>query len=804
MVRVLGLAVSFALCFGALAGQPAAKETPVMIGDHDFSPAIGGCGGVYFLAEPGELWVEVEKRDRHVRGSRTELRAILVGPDRHVLQDATIPDDGQPRGSGLGPPQRVRLAAKVERKGVYALNITVSNDRYGTEMAWAFRTNCPKYLIETARGHKDERHQEPIVLLGPDRAADVCFLPRQGEFAIDLAGLPSDVKELTVADGKGEAIATLKVSAKGAAAHTFPAAIRRDAVPWRLRLPKAQATLNIDGLTRWEKTDLCADICCWTPEPASWFPLLEHRWLLTPYSRTIYGEPGRTGQVTFRVHNNAPRAETVHLSLEFPRGEWPAKLAADRVALGPSQGADVTLAYTLPAEGETRSCHVRATPASHPDFSTYSTLIVKGGAAPAARPIAMPLVLKPYQHENEQFGYLPDYPTESQPYFDLKNRPFMRAGSGLAAAQAPTSATVAQASGQWATTAVSGALSSKVAFDRDNGVYLLATAGVQAAVLHSADGGQTFAACAIPAREGLARAYDIEQFSGHNVSDGPPPFLRYSLTATDPKVFWRRVNDLELFLPKKESGRVTIGEPILVSKQCIGLAAHSGIPASVVSRGSKVHVIWGEATDPNVKVPGVPTFVATYDRETGKLGEPALVGHGAPANDVHNSPSITMDGQGFLHALAGTHGQPFPYARSLKPNDAHSGWTQAEPVCANRSQTYIGMVCGPDDTLHLAYRLWWWGAEPFPAAHYATLAYQRKRPGQPWEPPKVLVVAAFSEYSVYYHRLTIDRKGRLFLSYDYWSTYWFYRNDHFGRRRALLMSPDGGDTWKLAESRDLM
>ncbi|MBM4042658.1 MAG: hypothetical protein FJ290_29570, partial [Planctomycetes bacterium] len=251
-------------------------------------------------------------------------------------------------------------------------------------------------------------------------------------------------------------------------------------------------------------------------------------------------------------------------------------------------------------------------------------------------------------------------------------------------------------------------------------------------------------------------------------------------------------------------GRLTVGEPILVSKQCIGLSAHSGIPASVVSRGSKVHVIWGEATDPSVKVPGVPTFVATYDRETGKLGAPASIGHGAPANDVHNSPSITMDSQGHLHALAGTHGRPFPYARSLKPNDAGGGWTKPEPVGEGLSQTYIGLVCGPDDTLHLAYRLWRSGIEPFPASHYATLAYQRKRPRQPWESPKVLIVPPFSEYSVFYHRLTIDRKGRLFLSYDYWSTYWFYRNDHFGRRRALLMSPDGGDTWKLVETSDLM
>lgn len=67
----------------------------------------------------------------------------------------------------------------------------------------------------------------------------------------------------------------------------------------------------------------------------------------------------------------------------------------------------------------------------------------------------------------------------------------------------------------------------------------------------------------------------------------------------------------------------------------------------------------------------------------------------------------------------------------------------------------------------------------------------------------ILVAPPFSEYSIYYHQLTIDRRGRLFLFYDYWSTHWFYRLDHWGRRRALLMSPDGGKTWKLAKTFDL-
>ena len=69
--------------------------------------------------------------------------------------------------------------------------------------------------------------------------------------------------------------------------------------------------------------------------------------------------------------------------------------------------------------------------------------------------------------------------------------------------------------------------------------------------------------------------------------------------------------------------------------------------------------------------------------------------------------------------------------------------------------------------------------------------------------PRVLIVPPFSEYSVFYHRLSIDRRGRLFVSYDYWSTHWFYRNDQPGRRRTVLFSPDGGENWKLATTADL-
>lgn len=815
-LTILGLFLLIAMVSFPCQAEPnrASRSTgvrrPTASRDSGMDVQIGGVGGVYFLAEPGELVVTVEKRDRNRRGRQTELRAILVGPDREVLEDVTIPDDGQAPGK-LGPPKRVRLATKVPRKGVYALNITVSQDRYGDEIIWGFRTNCPHYLIETSRGHRDERRQEPIVLCNPDQPGDVCFLPRNEAFGIEVTGLPKEVKSLHLYDGRGTLVQTLQADGSGRALSTIPAG-KRDAVPWRLHLPAQLATVQIDGVTRWDRQDSYPNLPYWTPEAESWFPFLEYRWLLAPYSKQVYGRPGTQGEVAFEVHSNSDQKKTVQLALEFPDASWPVELSANRVVLGPKRSQEVRVRYTVPAQGQTQVCHVRATPVEDGEFSTYSTLTVKAGDAPASQPLAMPIQLKAYRHENEQFGYLPDYPVENQVYFDPKNRPVVRTSAGIATWR----------DGRWTETELRTAVTSrtppfegtgfgmpsgKVAFDRDGDMYLLANAGRNTAMLHSSDGGKTFAAYLIPGREKEPRAYDFEQFSGQNTLDGPPPVLRYTQTADhpqDPRLRWRSVYDLELLLAKKADGRLSFGEPILISKSCIGFSAHSGIPSSVVSRGEKVHVVWAEATDPAVKVPGVPTFVATYDRTTGRLGKPALVGHGPPANDVHNTPSITIDSQGYLHVLAGTHGQPFPYARSLQPNDAHAGWTDPLPVGDNVRVTYIGLVCGPDDTLHLVCRYWRSGEEPFPASHYGTLAHLRKPPGKPWEAPRVLIVPPFSEYSVFYHRLTIDRMGRLFLSYDMWSTYWFYRTDHRGSRRALLTSPDAGTTWKLAETRDLL
>lgn len=791
----------------ALANAPADSDptTTLPFGPAAHGVELGGIGGAYFLAEPGELVVEVCKRDLNRVRRPTELWAILAGPDRRVLAEVKIPDDGLPLGT-LGPRQSAMLRTVVPRKGVYALCITVTQDRYGEAMYWSFRTNCPRYVIETSRGHRDAPHEEPIVLYHPERPARVCFRPTPLSFRVEVVRTGAGEEPPALVDESGKPAGVFSRNEAGRWIAEIPADSSRGGV-WELILPPGVSTMGIDGLTRWRPGDPYRDLCYWTPERSAYIPFVDYRWLLFPYRRVIYVREGQLTTVSFQVHNNSLRPLNVNVNIEEPQGAVVAGVEPAKISVAPGRAETLSVSCTLPQGVSQGSVYIRVNPVDDPGWSTYSTVELYAGTLPAENPFVPPLVLKPYQHENEQFGLVPDYPTEGELYFDPLNRPYVVAAGDLWTIN----------DGRWQPLGLSSRtfwadgdrpvrwvrpLLPKVAFDNRGTIYLLARVDDLDALVYSDKTGNRWTAVALP-RSTLPASYDLEVFTGHNRLEGPPPILRFLRTGRDPQLFWRYLHRLELFVPRWEGDRIVLGQSLLLSEECLGISSHSGSPNCLVSCGDKVHAIWAEATDPAVKLPGTPAYVNTYDRTTGTVGKPVLVGYGAPPNDIHNTPAITIDSRGFLHTLGGTHGTPFPYARSVVPNDTQRGFS--EPVYISQGeQTYIGLVCGPADTLFTVFRLWRRAVDPFPNSHFATLALQRKLADAPWEEATVLIVPPFSEYSIYYHRLTIDRKGRLFISYDYWSTHWFYRIDHFGRRRVSTFSADGGRTWKFVTTADLL
>ena len=150
---------------------------------------------------PREVEIELTTEDQ-LAGSVLRPRGLLVGRrgpisleliDRLASELARY-DDSLVVLGGFGEPllhpQFGEILRRLREAGVYGVALMATNDRYGTEFIWGFTTNCPKYLVETSRGHKDERHQEPIVLDNRETSGEVCFLPRPGTFAVELSGVP--------------------------------------------------------------------------------------------------------------------------------------------------------------------------------------------------------------------------------------------------------------------------------------------------------------------------------------------------------------------------------------------------------------------------------------------------------------------------------------------------------------------------------------------------------------------------------------------------------------------------------------
>ena len=482
-------------------------------------------------------------------------------------------------------------------------------------------------------------------------------------------------------------------------------------------------------------------------------------------------------------------------------------------------------------------------------------------------------VLAPIQHkkyfvdEREQFGYNPRF-VPGPVSFGPDNRPYIWLGRTLI---------TLNEDGRWYELDVSKAVREKyddvlhgvtvldphLCFDADGDAYLIVRAGFLRranlfretptrreegfGLLHSRDGCLTweFYETVSPAiystpfnRKLYTGAERIEKYEAHNQTIGPPPMVE------------GRGRELAIFIAtKKPDGTLNPPKPILVADArppVVGKGrnwitpAHSGCGNVTATFGGKTHLVWlsiqpyewhkeevdklpsemeGEYTPYGRRYKDglgalAPCYVRTFDHKTGKLGKRSLLGF--TRRDNHNGPVISVDSKGNLHVVIGAHHDNFMYTRSLKPNSSEDGWTPPRmfgtpnPPKGAGSYTYQAMVVDPDDTLHLVSR--WAGS-----GYYFRLVYQRKKAGQDWEPHKELVIPFRWGYSVWYHKLNIDRLGRLFLNYVYYpaelkadekEAYNKKYPEDKGAIRShgacILVSDDGGDSWRLAVTSDFV
>jgi len=474
-------------------------------------------------------------------------------------------------------------------------------------------------------------------------------------------------------------------------------------------------------------------------------------------------------------------------------------------------------------------------------------LAVAAVAAPAARAAVAdwraPFVLQPGSGLFAQYGYDPDH-TRNVPAFDSADRAYIRSRTANGSYSSYVDALV---DGTWTqrdfsaallaafpdftgTVGAGGSRSDGVVFDREDRAYnpltiRLADGSTRNVLMVSWDLCRTWKVFELPAGD-----FAVEHWVGRNEIDGPP-FL----------AFWRpsqlpydghRGGRFSLWVtkPSLDGERLVIPAPTHVTDDCLGLSRESGGSSFAVTHGTLTWFVWPGST--TGAAPGVPQFVAAYDHVSGAVSQPLPLFSTPPRNDPHNKPGICIDSQGYLHVVGGTHGTAVPYVRSAVPYSCDAGWTLPEPVLSDGytndddppsisgRQTYDAFVCDSQDILHLVTRQWRRGADlPFPGQYYGALVHQSRSADGVWSAPTVIVVPPAPGYAIYYHKLALDHRDRLFLSCSYDGGAELEADSArsagmgvLGRaqpwqgkyqRRMLLVSDDGGSAWRFATDQDL-
>lgn len=438
--------------------------------------------------------------------------------------------------------------------------------------------------------------------------------------------------------------------------------------------------------------------------------------------------------------------------------------------------------------------------------------------------------------ERDLYGYNPAF-IPNPVSFDQNNKPYMRQGNFFQSGtkqirKEPVAIQTLNPDGTWEkidfTTGIyknfpwwdgnmhTGPFANeRITFDQDNSLYTIIDAQRsnigRVYLCYRSKPESDWQFYALPLGWTALETYDV-----HNPIEQPPAIL-----TMNGKI-------LQLILPQKtEDGKLKLADPILIATDSLLVPNHSGGANSCLTVNGKTYITWASANAID-GLEGTPQYIAAYDHQTARLSEPVLLGacgHGKPDN--HNLPAITIDSKGIFHILLGAHHDQFEYTHSLSPYDI-SSWSKLEklgiPKDPDRwgAYTYVSLLCDADDTLHVVGR--WAGA-----GYYFRLVYMRKKVNADWEPHRYLMVPFRNMYSCWYHKLAVDRKGRLFLSYIYYanqlspSELESYKakwpdetptepTQHAGNWRwgfnphdpGMLVTDDGGDTWRLTTTVDFL
>ncbi|MEE4274366.1 MAG: BNR-4 repeat-containing protein [Thermoleophilia bacterium] len=453
----------------------------------------------------------------------------------------------------------------------------------------------------------------------------------------------------------------------------------------------------------------------------------------------------------------------------------------------------------------------------------------------AADTLPLPLPISTSESFLDQFGYAPDYQRHI-PAFDTGNRPVIRSRT---ASQNDTLYADFLENGAWRRSVLDDVLraaypafagymgaggyaSDRVVFDTSGRAYTIVTIRLEEGefrnvLLYSADRGLSWGTVALPF--GAAQPYRDDANRGNIACEMPsgqrgisgPPFIAAWREIGDWPGTFASLNELYVMQPRWEGDKVVVPEPVLVTSRFLGMLQSVGDTSFATTVGGKTYFTWTQVRD--TPTLGTPTYVGVYDRATNKVTRRVRAAFGHPVNDSHCTPAMVIDSRGYIHLVAGAHHRPFRYTRSVRPLDISewkpevkvldSGfWTEDTDSDGEGRQTYASLVCGADDTLHLVFRQMRRSRTGlFPLVPYFALSYQKRPLGEPWSKARMLAYSAGGGgYVNYYHKLTTDQNGRLYLSFNVYrhrDTAKLYRVLRRFRYRMVWSSPDGR-SWEFA------
>jgi hypothetical protein len=331
----------------------------------------------------------------------------------------------------------------------------------------------------------------------------------------------------------------------------------------------------------------------------------------------------------------------------------------------------------------------------------------------------------------------------------------------------------------------------RVVFDDNCNAYTILNANYSslgnAFLLHSPDGGHSWAAYLIPNTANTLYTVTMETPAyGHKLHAPPALVINEKYDPADASgAFPAYAHKAWLVYPQKNTdGSVSLVGPFLISDHTLCCGSHSGFENQVVSYQDHIHIVYpGDVAqvDPISGHRGTPQYAVTFSRSQQQfINNPVPLGVGLvgptyqtwnAANqmpDAHCQTALALDGQGYLHAVVAGHGSRMIYLKSSAP-DSVAAWSRPEIFTlqpANSSDfvdeySYASLVIDYAGQPNVLAR--WSGS-----GYVFRLVYMVRSATTGWKPQQVLLDPGRAYYGVWYHKMSIDPWGRLFINYSYY------------------------------------